>query len=208
MMQMHNALRNIITLNRIYFIVFASILTLSTMLSGAANAADPLGFKIGKASYSYVKERLSSVLNLQNQGFNKFSGGKMLIADQSQGLGYDGLEKITLIFDHKDILTAVTMRLKRDENGVRNAGFMYVYKQLTEKYLSNFESLQPMGKMTAGFVTPSRDVYIRMMSRRASNIFDLQYLSHDFYKRYDAAQKSDNAYKDTAQYNTLQRHIF
>jgi hypothetical protein len=162
-------------------------------------AANPLGFEIGKASYDDVKNRLSSMLQLKHQGVNKYSGGKMIVADNPELLGYDGLQKVTMIFDNKNILTAVVMRLARSNEGKRDDGFMYAYDRLNEKYLPVFKNLQTTGRMSAGFTTPAQDVHIRMIAARESNQFDLQYLSTVFWQRYQANKTETK----TAQYSGL-----
>jgi hypothetical protein len=184
----------------LHFIRFIFLISVSLFITNiSAIAANPLGFEIGKANYDDVQARLSSVIHLKNQGINKYSGGKMIIADKPELLGYDGLQKVTMIFDNKNILTAVVMRLIRSDNGKRDAGFMYAYERLSEKYLPVFKNLQTTGRMTAGFTTPSKDVHIRMMATRSSNEFDLQYLSDEFWQRYESNQISTEERK-SAQY--------
>ena len=203
---------SIIVKNICFFFV---ILILTITSATSAFAANPLGFEIGKARYDDIKSELSPLTNLKHQGINRFSGGKMLVADKPESLGYDGLKKVTLIFDHKNILTAVVMRLKRDENGKRNAGFMYVYKKLDAKYFSDFQNIKPMGRMTAGFTARTQDndkqidVHIRMMSERASDVFDLQYLSEEFWQRYDSAKAKPENLRYSAQYkNLIKNNVF
>lgn len=164
-------------------------------------AANPLGFEIGKATYDEVSNNLSSVVHLKQQGINKYSGGKMVVAEKPELLGHDGLQKVTMIFDNNNILTAVIMRLSRNENGKRDSGFMYAYERLSEKYLPVFKNLQTSGRMTAGFTTPSQDVHIRMVASRSSNQFDLHYLSDAFWQRYENNKKSTTNIRESAQYN-------
>ncbi len=166
-------------------------------------AANPLGFVIGKASYDAVKKELSSVIHLKNKGVNKYSGGKMIVAENPELLGYDGLQKITMIFDNKNILTAVVMRLARSNDGKTDDGFMYAYKSLNKKYLPVFKNLQTTGRMTAGFTTPKKDVHIRMIAAKESSQFDLQYLSDIFLERYQANKHDTETPQQSAQYNGL-----
>lgn len=166
-------------------------------------AANPLGFVIGKASYDAVKKELSSVVHLKNKGVNHYSGGKMVVAENPELLGYDGLQKITMIFDNNNILTAVVMRLARSNDGKTDDGFMYAYKNLSKKYLPVFKNLQTTGRMTAGFTTPKKDVHIRMIAAKESSQFDLQYLSTTFLERYQANKDDTDSPQQSAHYNGL-----
>lgn len=180
-------------------LVCLSALCFITTLTGVM-AANPLGLQVGKAHYKEVNEKLSSVVNLKNQGINKYSGGKMVVADNPELLGYDGLQKVTLIFDKTDILTAVIMRLDRNNDDRRDSGFMYAYKRLSEKYLPVFRNLKSTGRMSAGFVTPAKDVHIRMIAPEASQNFDLQYLSDNFWQNYENSKKLSTTANQSAQY--------
>lgn len=174
------------------------------IFSLSVHAANPLGFKIGKATFDDIQSELSEVVTLNLVGINRYSGGKMLVADNPELLGYSGLDKVTMIFDNKNILTAVVMRLARDQKGKRDAGFMYVYKRLSEKYLPVYRDLKPMGSMKASFVTPDQKTKINMISARASNMFDLQYISNNFWKRYEMAKKEQkNKLQEPIQYSGL-----
>ena len=184
------------------YVICLSLLSLIANIS-TLMAANPLGFEIGKAHYDDIKKRLSSKVHLRNQGINKYSGGKMIVADEPELLGYDGLQKVTLIFDNTNILTAVIMRLSRSENGERDTGFLYAYKRLSEKYLPVFKNLNASGRMSAGFTTASQDVHIRMLAARSSDNFDLQYLSDSFWQRYENNKKANDNIRESAQYNGL-----
>ncbi len=78
----------------------------------AANAA-PLGLELGVASYAQVNQQVGGKTSLSDVGTNKYSGGKMLQGDGA-GLGIDGLNEITFIFDKTDKLAAVLMTLPKD----------------------------------------------------------------------------------------------
>ncbi len=184
---------------KILFTAFSFIL----VICSSVFAANPLGFEIGKAKYSDVKRELSDVVHLKNMGINKYSGGRMVVADNPELLGYDGLQKVTLVFDHKNILTAVVMKLSKGADSRRDGGFMYAYERLSEKYLPVFKNLQTTGRMTAGFTTPTRDVHIRMMSSGISDVFDLQYLSNSFWQRYEANKATSKDIQNSVQYTGL-----
>lgn len=171
-----------------------------------AYGANPLGFKIGEATYDDVRNSMSGVITLNYVGINKYSGGKMLVAETPDLLGYDGLKAVTFIFDRQNVLSAVTIRLARGGGERRNAGFMYAYQQLNKKYLPMFRNLQPVGSMTAGFTTPDRMVRIHMLAKHSSNDFDLQYLSKNFMKRFNMKQSNLSnmtSPRQTVRYNGL-----
>lgn len=191
--------------SKVFHICLSTIFTLFlSLVSLSSYAANPLGFEIGKATYDDVQASLSNMLTLDHAGINKYSGGKMLVADNPEILGYNGLDKVTLVFDNKNILTAVMMRLERNDKGRRDAGFMYVYKRLNEKYLPVFRNLKPMGRMTAGFTTTDHNVKINMIAQQSSNMFDLQYLSKKFWKRYETVKaEQEKKVEKSVQYSGL-----
>jgi hypothetical protein len=94
------------------------------------------------------------------------------------------------------------MRLDRNNDDRRDSGFMYAYKRLSEKYLPVFKNLKATGRMSAGFITVDKDVHIRMIATQASNNFDLQYLSDDFWQRYENSKMLVDTANQTAQYHS------
>ncbi len=81
-------------------------------ISFASNAA-PLGYELGIATYTQVKQQVGGRTSLSDAGINKYSGGKMLQGD-GEGLEIEGLSEITFIFDQSDKLAAVLMTLPKD----------------------------------------------------------------------------------------------
>lgn len=84
-----------------------------------ASAADdnmPFGFELGVATFDQVKQFMDGKTTMQ-QGFNRYSGGRMLVA-QGDGLGIEDLAAVALVFDKEQRLVASILTLARG-----NAGF-------------------------------------------------------------------------------------
>lgn len=108
------------------------LMTISALLCMAfsniafGNNAAPLGLELGSATYEQVKQQVGGKTSLEDAGINKHSGGKML-KGSGNGLGIDGLSKITLIFDASDKLAAVLMTLPKEN-------FQQILSSLSAKY--------------------------------------------------------------------------
>lgn len=92
---------------------------------GTTNAS-PLGFELGTATYSQVKQQAGSNTSLSDSGTNPYSGGNVLEGKGGE-FGVEGLSNITFIFDQSEKLVAVYMTLPKES-------FQDTLKALSAKY--------------------------------------------------------------------------
>src|SRR3990167_10281849 len=87
-------------------------IALAISLFSSIAFADPTIFnmELGKTTESHLK----SMYNVQHTGTNKYSNGNMYSVPASD-INFDGLQKITTIFDTKGVLIAVLTTLPRSE---------------------------------------------------------------------------------------------
>jgi hypothetical protein len=85
---------------------------------------------------------LGKVTTLEERGTNKFTGGPML-GGAGAGLGVDGLEEITFIFDEADVLQGVLMTLPKN--------FKPTFEMLRKKYALVAKQIPFVGDTWARF---------------------------------------------------------
>lgn len=110
---------------KIAIALFAACLAVTP--ASAADDTMPFGFQLGVATFEQVKQFMDGKTTLQ-QGFNRYSGGRMLVA-QGKGLGIDDLAAIALVFDKEHRLVASILTLAGG-----NAGFGGLLDRFTDRY--------------------------------------------------------------------------
>ena len=90
--------------------------------------ASPLGYELGVVTRAQIKQQAGSVTTLTDMGVSPYSGGRILEGN-GEGLGVDGLSKISFIFDASDKLVAVLMKIPSG-----GGTFSEMLKALSAKY--------------------------------------------------------------------------
>lgn len=154
----------------------------------AANVA-PLGLEIGVASLSQVRAKIGAQTRLQDAGSNAYSRGKMLKGG-GDGLGIEGLQEITFIFDAQDKLDAVLMRMSKDR-------FKEVYAFLKGKYKVKSERIPFVGDSYARLA--QGDSVVELEAPHLSFEMDVRYLSNKLMAAFNQQSAQDEATRKKAQ---------
>lgn len=93
-----------------YRLIAGLLLTLFAALVRAEVA--PFGVPIGVATLKEVRASLGPKTTLKHAGTNKWSGGPMLSSD-GRGLGIDGLQEATFVFNPQEKLVGVLLTLPK-----------------------------------------------------------------------------------------------
>lgn len=72
----------------------------------------PFGLSVGSATIKEARTSLASKTRIEDGGFNKWSGGPMLKAEGA-GLGIEGLESASFIFNAQEKLVGVILSLPK-----------------------------------------------------------------------------------------------
>ncbi len=170
-------------------------------LAFAGNAA-PLGLEIGVATLAQVQKEVGSKSKLMDGGINKYSGGKML-AGSGSGLGVDGLSEITFIFDQKDVLAAVVMKLPKGEgmNDMQNGLFKKTATALAAKY-KQVERKEPFVGDASALFTQGSSV-IELDAPHMGFNMELRYMTQDLRSRFNKQSSDDRAARDRNQASKL-----
>lgn len=107
------------------------------------DAMAPLGLVLGRTMLGEAKAMLEKKTRLIDDGINAYSRGPMLKGD-GHGLGINGLQAVTLIFDRDQRLAAVMLRLPK-------ARFDDIYEHLKSKYALEDQKIPFVGDRFARF---------------------------------------------------------
>jgi len=91
-----------------YLLIALFCLTTFASTGAFAKNAAPLGLEVGVADLNTVKKQLGDKTSLQQVGVNVIDDGPILKSD-GQGLGIDGIQEISFVFDRANKLVAVVM---------------------------------------------------------------------------------------------------
>lgn len=119
---------------------------LGTTACHAANVA-PLGFELGTTTRSDLQARLKDKVELTDAGTNRYSNGPMLDG-VGEGLGIEGLQHATFIFDARERLVAVMLQLPK---GFANRNTTNLANMLSEKYRQVHRNIPAVGNASARF---------------------------------------------------------
>lgn len=159
----------------------------------AGNAA-PLGLEIGVATLAQVQKEVGSISKLADGGINLYSGGKMLTGS-GKGLGVDGLNEISFIFDQGDLLAAVVMKLPKAEgmNDLKNGFYKKTVNALAAKY-KLIERREPfVGDAYAMFSQGNSIIELEAPHMGFGMV--LRYITKDLRARYNKQSSDDQATK-------------
>ncbi|HNQ49507.1 MAG TPA: hypothetical protein PKI22_08850 [Hydrogenophilus thermoluteolus] len=93
-----------------YLLIALFCLTTFASAGAFAENAAPLGLEVGVADLNTVKKQLGGKTPLQQAGVNEVSGGPILKSNGA-GLGIDGIEELSFVFDKTGKLVAVMMQM-------------------------------------------------------------------------------------------------
>lgn len=143
-------------------------------VAGSGRALTPLGLVLGSATLGQVRAELGSITQLESAGVNADSDGPMLRGD-GNGLGIEGLKQITFIFDPKERLVGVIMK-------VSNGRFDDVYSHLASKYTLESKDTAVFGNKYIRFA--QENGVVEMDVPRWSFEMEIRYLTHDLFSRF------------------------
>lgn len=127
--------------------------------------------------------------NLDDEGTNQFSGGKMLQGDGS-GLGIEGLSEVTFIFDRADKLAGVVMTLPKES-------FKPTLKALSAKYKLLDSQLPFVGDASAHL--KQGDSLVEMNAPHMSFTMEVLYLTNGLKQAFQQKSTNDRAAKEKRQ---------
>lgn len=162
-------------------LLWLSIAVAGSAPARAANPA-PLGLEIGVATQAEVRAKLAKLTTLEPRGRNKWSGGSMLGGDGA-GLGIDGLEKITFVFDEREVLQGTLMTLHKN--------FQPAYESLRKKYKLVDKRIPFVGDAWAKFSQGSGAIILN--APHLSFEMTLEYLSNPLLARFNDESARERA---------------
>lgn len=159
-------------------------------LTLAANAV-PFGQELGVATYAQVKQQVGDKTDLSDSGTNKYSGGKML-QGSGEGLGIEGLSRVTFIFDHADKLAGVLMTLPKES-------FKPTLKALSAKYKLLSSEVPFVGDASAKL--KQGDSVIELNAPHMSFTMEVLYLTNGLKQAFQQQSSNERAAKEKRQAN-------
>lgn len=163
-------------------IVQSAIVAITILCGTTANAGtQALGFEIGNSSYEQVKETLAKQTQVAETGQNKYSAGPMLKTDGSS-YEIESLSEVIYIFDDKNKLAAVLMRMSKDR-------FNPVYSALSAKYKVTSQQRPYVGDQFARFKTP--DSVVVMDAPHLGFELAVRYIRNDLYQKFNSQSSAE-----------------
>lgn len=169
------------------------LLLLAASLAMAGNNATPLGLEVGTATYAQAQAALGKQVALEQEGTNKYTGGRMVKADGA-GLDIDGLHTVLLIFNKADVLEGVVLTMNKDPKGI--------YKALSQKYQTVSNRIDTF--MNNGYATLQKgNSFIEIDAPHMSFEMEVRYVTKPLMDAYGQAVNSENAAKQQKKANAL-----
>ncbi len=182
------------SLKRVTSVFSGIFLTAMSFSAYHAQAASPFGYEIGTATKKEISTTLGRKVEMKNAGANIFTQGTTLTSEDCDALNMKGLEKLTVIFDREDKLSAMVLNLKFLDISEKKKEYNVVIDALKDKYeLKTVSPENAPDKLFAYFTSPN-GAYVRLTSKRLGDTMVIQYLSKDFVKSYSQMK---NAPKQT-----------
>lgn len=126
----------------------------------------PFGLEVGKMTVKEFKEMYLSKL----EGSNQWVGGEIYRLSPKK-LDFEGLKKVEVIFDNREILVAVFTELNKER-------FSSILTMLQSKYKQIDSSLPRVGNKSASF--SDSDIYIYLLAPHLSFVMEMNYITKDF----------------------------
>lgn len=149
----------------------------------------PFGLELGKNTISQAKNKY----HLIDAGVNKYSGGDMYQLDVNE-LNVDGIESALLIYDKRQILTAVVTSFPKEKLNV-------LLPTLKKKYKLIKENIPFVGDASAKF--KDDDCTILVDAPHLSFSMKLIYSKDNFLSAYDKAIAQEENAKKSQQESQL-----
>lgn len=163
--------------------VVLSCLALSTALAHAEVA--PFGLAVGSATIRDVHAQLGSDTRLEDNGFNKWSDGPMLLSNGT-GLGIEGLQNALFIFDTKETLVGVVLTLPKSR-------FDAITAHLKSKYKLVSSQIPPVGNKSATFREDA--ITIETVAPHLSFEMEVRYFHKTFTQAYTQRSQEEKTRK-------------
>ena len=151
--------------------------------------ASPLGFVLGVATYTQVKQQAGSNTSLSDGGTNPYSGGKVLEGRGGE-FGVEGLSNITFIFDPSEKLVAVYMTLPKDN-------LKDTLKALSAKYKLIAKDVPFVGDASAEL--QQGNSVIEISAPHLSFAMNVYYMTKAFNKTYTQQSSQEEAAREKLQ---------
>ena len=168
-------------------LVLSFVLMASMPAMAQTNAATvaPLGFAISKATLKEVNKEVPGGAKLKNNGTNLYSRGVML---QAQGKAFDieGLQDVLFIFDERETLIALVMKMDR-------SGFDRIYQNLAGKYQLVRKDIPFVGNKFARF--QQGDIVVELEAPHLDFTMLVSYATAGFKKQVEQGSRQEAAQK-------------
>lgn len=158
----------------------------------AANAA-PFGQELGVAKCQDSIKDLSSKVNFESAGVNKYSQGAMY-SGNTDGLGLEGAKTILLICDKNNTLAAIQLMINKD--------YFDKYRKMLKSKYKQTQLINPfVGTKSAKYSQGNSSVLLH--APHMSFDMSLTYATNQFIKSFDQINKQENLNKEKSQRNSL-----
>lgn len=148
-----------------------------------------LGFEIGSTTSQQLKTKLASQTRVEDNGTNKFSGGRQFKTDGT-GYGIDTLTEVVYIFDPQDKLAGVLMGMGKDR-------FDDVFNALSAKYKVSSQQRPFVGNKSARF--NAKGAVIELDAPHMSFTMSARYIREDLMKKFLTESQAETQQKKAAE---------
>lgn len=162
-------------------------ITLAVSLFSSVAFADPTIFnmELGKTTESQLK----SMYNAHHAGTNKYSNGNMYSLPTS-AINFEGLQKVTAIFDTKGVLVAVLTTFP-------NSKFDYLNKALGDKYKRTSQNIPFVGNKSASYRDGGTEITLE--SPHMSFEMTMNYIRDDLMRSFNQQSQTEKRQKQKSE---------
>ncbi len=166
-------------------------IVLAASLFSSVAFADPTIFnmELGKTT----ENQLKSLYNIQHTGTNKYSNGNMYSVPTS-AVNFDGLQKITTIFDTKGVLIAVLTTLPKSK-------FDYLHQMLGGKYKQVNQNIPFVGNKSATY--RDGETEITLEAPHMSFAMSMNYIRDDLIRAFNQQSEAEKQQKQKSEASQL-----
>jgi hypothetical protein len=168
----------------------------SIPLCYATNAA-PFGQELGVAKCQDSIRDLSSRVNFESAGVNKYTKGPMY-SGKAEGLGLEGAKSILLICDKNNTLSAIQLVI---DKGAFSSAFDKYIKMLKSKYKQVYLINPSVGTKASKYSQGGSSILL--FAPHMSFDMSLIYATNQFMKSFDKVTKQEDLNKEKFQQNSL-----
>lgn len=166
-------------------------IALAISLFSSAAFADPTIFnmELGKTTETQLK----SMYNVQHTGTNKYSDGNMYSVPAS-AINFDGLQKVTTIFDTSGVLIAVLTTLPKSK-------FDYLNKTLGGKYKRVNQNIPFVGNKSATYRDGGTEITLE--APHMSFEMSMNYIRDDLKQAFNQQSEAEKRQKQQSEASQL-----